>query len=85
MKVKVNTKICENLLWEDLDYGDVCEFTDSEKNNFIGMKVLSTSAEEFLLDFELAELYSDVKDYIIVRRIDNATIIDANLPEGVNN
>ena len=63
---------CE-IEWEDLDYGDVCEFSDGELP-FMGMKV-DFCGEDIVLDLDNNKAYPDVKEYEIIKIYNNATLI----------
>lgn len=73
MKILVNP--AETILWNDLDFGAVCEFRSSENDTFIGMKVDSSLGEEFLLDLEDSKIYTDCKNYKIIRVFESVNLI----------
>jgi len=76
MIVKLGEKVYSKIFWEEIDYGDVCEFTSKDGCGFIGMKVDSSLGEDFVLDLDDSKIYTDFKNYTIVRVIKNATLVE---------
>jgi hypothetical protein len=62
--------------WDDIDYGDVCEFTDGEISTFIGMKVKCSDGKDYVVDLENYGIFTDFNNYGILRIIKNATLIE---------
>ena len=59
--------------WEDLDYGDVCEFGDVE-TTFMGMKV-DFGGEDIVVDLENNRAYPDVENYVIVKIFNHVELV----------
>lgn len=74
MNIKVKPLDCRKYDWDEIEYGDVCEFISKDGCEFLGMKVDSSLGKDFLLDINDSKIYTDIKNYQIVRIIKNPTI-----------
>jgi len=74
MIIKIKRNNDSMYSWDDISYGDVCEFADDDVNTFIGMKVDSSNGEDYLVELENGFAYTDVENYGIVRIIENAVL-----------
>lgn len=75
MILKIKSKEKEGISWEDIDFGDVCEFLPKDSLSFYGMKVDSSLGDDMLLDLEDSKVYTDFENYKILRVIKNATLV----------
>ena len=75
MDIKIKNLDYREYAWEMLEYGDVCEFISKDGCQFIGMKVDSSLDDDFLLDLNDSKIYTDIKNYQIVRIVKNPTLV----------
>jgi len=76
MIINVGDRVREGIYFDELDYGEVCEFLSKCGCKFIGMKVDSSLGKDFILDLDDSKLYTDIENYTAVRVFKNAKLVE---------